>query len=121
MKKEVTAPAWRETPPIEKSYRSIFKWGAPDGYKHPNHKLLDEIKNVFDLDDTYFSSQKSSGDEIVSFKKNIKLKKEDILRLQKIAGKENTFTDEYNRLKFSTGKTIEEAINLRNGKVGAVS
>jgi len=119
--KKITEPIWRETPPAPKSYRSIFKWGAPDGYKHPNHKLLDEVKHVFNLDDSYFSSPKSSGDEIVSYKKNIKLKKEQILRLQKIADKENTSTDEYSRLKFSTGKTIEEAINLRNGKTGPVS
>ena len=121
MKKKSIEPAWRETPPIEKSYRSIFKWGAADGYKHPNHKLLDEIKNVFNLDDSYFLSQKSSGDEPVSFKKSIKLKREQILKLQKIAGKENASTDEYDRLKFSTGKTVEEAANLRNGKVDVVS
>ncbi|MCL1833500.1 MAG: FAD-binding oxidoreductase [Leptospirales bacterium] len=121
MKKKSIEPVWRETPPIEKSYRSIFKWGAADGYKHPNHKLLDEIKNVFNLDDSYFLSQKSSGDEPVSFKKSIKLKREQILKLQKIAGKENASTDEYDRLKFSTGKTVEEAANLRNGKVDVVS
>jgi len=119
--KKIIEPAWRENPPVEKSYRSIFKWGAPDGYKHPNHKLFEEIRNQFHLDDKHFSSETSNGDEIVSFKKAVKLKKEQIAKLEKIAGKENTRIDEYNRLKYSTGKTVEEAINLRNGKVTAIS
>lgn len=121
MTKKSIEPAWRETPPIEKSYRSIFKWGAPDGYKHPNHKLFEEIKKTFALDDSDFKSEKSTGDEIVSFRKPVRLKKEQITRLEKIAGKENIQLDEYNRLKYSTGKTVEEAINLRNGKTGTIS
>ncbi len=121
MTKKIIEPDWRETPPVEKSYRSIFKWGAPDGYKHPNHKLYEEIKKTFDLDDNDFTAKKSTGDEIVSFKKAVKLKKEQIVKLEKIAGKENIQLDEYNRLKFSTGKTVEEAINLRNGKISTIS
>ncbi len=121
MTKKIIEPAWRESAPVEKSYRSIFKWGAPEGFKHPNHKLFEEIKNQFHLDDSHFASEKSNGDEIVSFKKPVKLKKEQVAKLEKIAGKENTQIDEYNRLKYSTGKTVEEAINLRNGKISTVS
>jgi alkyldihydroxyacetonephosphate synthase len=121
MTKKIIEPAWRETPPEDKSYRSIFKWGAPDGYKHPNHKLFEEIKSNFNLDDSHFLAVKNSGDETVKFKKPVRLKKEQISRLEKIAGKENTQCDEYSRLKYSTGKTVEEAINLRNGKISTVS
>ncbi len=114
-------PAWRETPPVEKSSRSIFKWGASAEYKHPNHKLYEEIKNTFHLDDTHFSSVTTTGDELISFKRPLKLKKTDVSRLENIAGKNNIQTDEYSRLKFSTGKTVEEAINLRNGKFSSIS
>jgi len=121
MTKKIFEPAWRETPPIEQSYRSIFKWGAPEVFKHPNHKLFEEIKNIFNLDNSHFTKETSTGDEIVSFKKPVKLKKEHILNLEKIAGKKNIQLDEYNRLKFSSGKTVEEAINLRNGKIDCIS
>ncbi len=121
MTKKVFEPAWRETPPVEKSYRSIFKWGAPDGYKHPNKKLFDEIKKTFNLNDSDFMSEKSTGDGIVSFRKPVRLKKDQIAALQKIAGKENTELDEYSRLKYSTGKTVEEAVNLRNADISTIS
>lgn len=121
MTKKAFEPVWRETVPVEKSFRSIFKWGAPDGYKHPNHKLYKVLKEAFNLDDSHFTSEKSTGDEIVSFKKPVRLKKEQIAKFEKIAGKNNIQIDEYSRLKFSTGKTVEEAINLRNGKIGTVS
>jgi hypothetical protein len=32
-------PDWREEPPSSRSFRSILKWGAPGGYKHPDAKL----------------------------------------------------------------------------------
>jgi len=121
MTKKIIEPVWREKPPLGKSYRSIFKWGAPDEYKHPNHKLFKEIKKTFCLDDNYFSSEKNTGDQTVSFKKAVKLKKDQILKLQKIAGKEYIELDEYSRLKYSTGKTVEEAINLRNAAVSTMS
>ena len=121
MTKKIFEPAWREKPPVEKSYRSIFKWGAPDGYKHPNRKLFEEIKKTFGLDNNDFTTVKSTGDEIVSFKKPVRLKKDQVTMLQKIAGKENTELDEYSRLKYSSGKTVEEAIDLRNGKISTIS
>lgn len=121
MKKKTFEPAWREIPPVEKSGRSIFKWGAPSEYKHPNRILFEEIKNTFNLDNSHFSSVKNPGDEIISFKKPFKIKKEFITAIVKIAGKKNVQTDEYSRLKFSTGKTVEEAINIRNNTYSIVT
>ena len=50
MKMKIFEPAWRDSVPVEKSYRSIFKWGAPDIFKHPNQKLYNVFKETFNLD-----------------------------------------------------------------------
>lgn len=121
MTKKIFEPQWRDTPPLLKSFRSIFKWGTPHEYKHPNHKLFELLKKTFNLNDLYFSGVKTSGDEKVLINQKVNLKKEQLTKLQKIAGKENTQIDEYSRLKYSTGKTIEEAINLREGKHSSIS
>ena len=114
-------PNWREAPPEEGTYRSVFKWGAPDGYKHPNIKLFQEIKDTFNLTDDDFRKTVTEGNETVSFKKKISLTKTDLSAIAKITGPENISTDNYDRLKFSTGKTVEEAVNLREGRVDRVS
>ena len=121
MTKNIFEPVWRETPPAEKSYRSIFKWGDPAGYKHPNKKLFKEIKEQFNLTDNDFRSVKTTGDETVNFKKKPAIKAKTIEAFEKICGKENVSLNEYDRLKYSTGKTVEEAIALRSGKPGPVS
>lgn len=114
-------PAWRETPPADKSYRSIFKWGSPSEYKHPNHKLFEEIKTSFGLNNTDFITPSYEGDEPVLLKQPPKMTKKQISDLVKISGSDNVSTDSYQRVKYSSGKTVEEAINLRRGKIDRVS
>ena len=58
---------WRSAPPVKGSYRSIFKWGAPEAYKHPNDKLFTELLETFKLDESNFKEPVTTGDEIVSF------------------------------------------------------
>lgn len=120
-KKSKYSHIWRSTPPIEGSYRSIFKWGAPEAYKHPNDKLFIELMETFNLDESDFKEPVTTGDEIVSFSSPVKLKKGDITAIEKIAGKNNVSIEDYDRLKYSTGKTIEESIILRKGKVDRVT
>jgi len=114
-------PDWTETAPPENSYRSIFKWGAPDGFKHPNAKLFKELKETFGLSDAHFKGKQPEGNETVTFKKAVKLSKTQVRKLASIAGEENISSREYDRLKYSTGKTVEEAIQLRNGVVDRVT
>ncbi len=47
-------PNFTEKKPEEKSYRSIFKWGAPDKFKHPNKRLYKMLKETFKLTDADF-------------------------------------------------------------------
>ena len=59
---------WRSTPPVKGSYRSIFKWGAPEEYKHPNDKLFKEMMATFNIDESHFKETVTTGDEPVSFR-----------------------------------------------------
>ncbi len=115
--KKVFEPDWMEDAPVEGSYRSIFKWGDPRGFKHPNPKLYKEMKEVFGVTDEDFREKTSTGNEQVEYKKPVKVTKTQIAKLAKIAGEENISTEGYDRVKYATGKTLEEALLLREGKV----
>ena len=43
-------PDWFEGELPGRSFRSIFKWGDPAEYKHPNRKLYRLMKETFRLD-----------------------------------------------------------------------
>lgn len=115
-------PAWRNKAPEKKSFRSIFKWGAPDGFKHPNPGLYALLKETFTMSDKDFEHKQNEGDEPVSLRdsKPLSLTPEQVGFLEHIVGKENINSDDYSRVKFSTGKTMEEINLLRAGKAGAL-
>ena len=109
-------PDWLEDAPETGSYRSIFKWGDPKGYKHPNEKLNLEIKKTFNLTDEDFKKKKTVGNDKAVCRQKVRLTTKHVAALQKIVGRENVSSSDYDRIKFSHGKTIEEAMVLRNGK-----
>ena len=51
MSKPSFTPNWIEEPPKKGSYRSIFKWGAPETYKHPNPRFYALLKEAFQMTD----------------------------------------------------------------------
>ncbi len=108
-------PDWTEAAPQPKSYRSIFKWGAPDGFKHPNKRLYRLMKQTFGLDDRYFSAKQKEGNETVKCGRAVRLSKTHISALARIVGDGNVSTDDYSRVKYACGKTVEEATLLRSG------
>jgi len=114
-------PDWRETAPTKGSYRSIFKWGDPLGFKHPNPKLYKELKETFNMADSDFKLKTNEGDEPVICNEKINLTRSQINSIKKIVGEQNISTGEYDRVRYSTGKTIEEAMMLRKQKTGRVS
>lgn len=117
MKKRAFEPKWRTTPPEEGSWRSIFKWGAPDGFKHPNPKLYALIKETFNLTDADFKTPMLTGDETVALPKEKApaLSQEVVDAFIAISGEKNVSSTDYDRVRFSTGKTMEETQALRNG------
>jgi alkyldihydroxyacetonephosphate synthase len=108
-------PDWTNEAPEQGTYRSIFKWGAPDGFKHPNQRLYKMMKDTFRLTDDDFKARKKEGNEMVSLNQPVKLTTEQIKMFESFVGEENINSDDYNRLKFASGKTMEENLELRNG------
>lgn len=121
MKKDIFTPNWINKAPVPGSYRSIFKYGKPEGFKHPNQMLYKELKQHFHLTDDDFKEKHSTGNELVTFQKKTSLNEEQISYFVKLCGDENVSGKEYERLKFSTGKTLEEAMLLRQGKTEKIS
>lgn len=121
--KNVFQPDWRESAPEKNSFRSIFKWGSPVGFKHPNERLYALLKETFKLTDKDFSTKVSQGDEEATLGKShaITLSEKQVSAFEKIVGNENINSDDYSRIKFSSGKTMEEALELRNQTVKKVS
>ena len=114
-------PDWYEEAPKPGSYRSIFKWGDPLGFKHPNQRLYNMLKGVFELSDDDFRSKSKEGHERVVSNQDIKLTPEIVNAVTAIVGSENVNSDDYSRVKFSTGQTAEEAIRLRDCVNGPLS
>jgi alkyldihydroxyacetonephosphate synthase len=107
-------PDWTEEAPQKGTYRSIFKWGAPDGFKHPNQRLFAMMKNIFGMTDDDFIEKSKEGHDRVKCSQKIKLSRAQISAVQKIVGPENVSADDYSRVKYANGKTMEETLKLRN-------
>ncbi len=115
------SPDWRETAPESGTYRDVFKWGAPDGFKHPNGGFYALLKEELGLTDADFRKKRSEGNEPVRCEIPIRLPKEQINALKGIVGEENVQDDDFSRVKYGTGKTMEEALRLRQGIVEEVA
>ena len=120
-KKQKFQPAWRNTPPQPGSYRSVFKYGNPEDFKHPNSRLFQVLKETFKLTDDDFREKETTGDDLVDLKKESLLSVKQIEKFIEISGKENVSTSDYERLKYSTGQTLEEHMKLRRKITGNVS
>ena len=59
-------PPWSDEAPEAGSYRSVFKWGDPSGFKHPNRKLYRYMKEQFRLSDDDFRVRVKEGREPVT-------------------------------------------------------
>jgi alkyldihydroxyacetonephosphate synthase len=79
------------------------------------------MKEEFGMTDDDFKDRKFEGLERVSIDRGIRISQTDIQNFESIVGKENVATDDYSRLRYSRGKTIEEAAELRSGKIGEVT
>lgn len=110
-------PDWFEGETPKNSYRSIFKWGNPKEYKHPNKALYKLMKETFNLTDEDFKKPKNLGLEEISYDIPIELKSEQINKFKSIVGNNNVKSDNYSRLEVAYGKTMFDAIRLREGIV----
>jgi len=119
--KQKFTPDWSEAAPLKGSYRSIFKIGHPDVFRHPSDAWYEMIKEDFDLTDQDFKQKQQEGHEQVCLKQKARLSEQQIDSLSSIVGQENIETNDVARTKYSHGKTAEEALDLRQGVVRYVA
>ena len=80
------------------------------------------MKNTFNLNDADFKKRRKEGNEKVVLRTRPlqRLTADQVHVLESIVGKENINADDYSRVKFSSGKTMEEILLLRNNTPGAL-
>ncbi len=116
-RKDSFTPPWFEGSLPKRSYRSAFKWGAPDAFKHPNPQLYELMKETFDLDDDYFKKSQDLGLDEVTADVPGSLTPEQVVFFRGVVGDENVSDDVYARLRVSYGKTMFDALRLREHTV----
>lgn len=112
-KKKGFNPAWTDRAPEIGTYRSIFKWGAPDRFKHPNAGFYALLKDELGVTDADFQKKRNQGNEPVRCDIPIGLSTDQIHKFKEMVGEDNVATDDYARVKYSNGKTAEEIMKLR--------
>ena len=96
-------PDWINEPPKPGTYRSIVKYGAPDGFKHPNRRLYALLKEELQLSDEDFTKRTREGHEKVTCDAPTRLSQEQIAFFQKIIGEKNV--SKVGRIEFKDTKT----------------
>ncbi|MDR3284610.1 MAG: FAD-binding oxidoreductase, partial [Treponema sp.] len=108
-------PKWYQGEVPANSYRSIFKWGAPDRIKAPKEALYKLLRNQFGLEDDAFKEYSENlGLDQVKFDKPSTLKPQQIEKFKAMVGAEFVRTDDYARLSVAYGKTMYDLMRLRN-------
>ena len=120
MKKQYQ-PQWIERPPQPGTYRSIFKYGSPEEFKHPSPRLIALLKQRLNLSEADLAQPQYTGEETVEISSPTPLDHKHIQWFIKTCGAQNVSTIEYDRLKFSTGKTLEEAWMLRQKQIPPIT
>ncbi len=104
-------PKWtEETPPG--TYRSLFKYGDPKVFKHPNPGMYPIIKEVFGMTDNDFLNPSLSTDPF-DIELPSHLPPKHLKKLSDIVGKENIHTDTYSRTQASYGAGMLDDLRLR--------
>jgi alkyldihydroxyacetonephosphate synthase len=121
MSSKILRPDWTEKAPMPGTFRSIFKYGDPYHFKHPSDAWVKMMKEEFQLSDADFSHKQNEGHAQVVLNRPLILKTGQIEALAAITGKENVALDDYSRVKYSSAKTSEEILELRQGIIREVS
>ena len=108
-------PKWITDPPVEKSYRSIMKWGDPAAYKRPKEGLYKLVKEKFHLTDDDFKEMVDVGNEVVDIHVPTRLTEAQLAELKEILGEDNVTTDDFKRAQVCYGKTMIDIMRLRKG------
>jgi alkyldihydroxyacetonephosphate synthase len=107
-------PAWYEQRRPDRSYRSLFKWGDPEQFKHPNRGLFEYARHYFGMQNEDFEQPVQMGLEPFVFQDAAVFDRDLMARLQGIVGSENVITDAYHRARVSYGGGMLDALRLRH-------
>lgn len=113
-KKDQFKPDWIEQAPAEGSWRRLFKWGDPSGFKHPNSGMYRLLKETFGMSDADFLHPQGTGMEPFDALLPVSLDAVHLAALGRIVGEENIFTGTYERTRASYGYGMMDALRLRH-------
>jgi len=107
-------PPWLEQVASPRSYRSLYKWGEPDGFKHPNQGLYRMLKDVFELNDDDFQSPINTGLHEFSEEIPSQMETRHLNFFKELVGEENLSTDTFHRTQLSYGAGMLDALRVRH-------
>ncbi|MDR1927851.1 MAG: FAD-binding oxidoreductase [Oscillospiraceae bacterium] len=111
-------PKWFQGEIPEKSYRSVFKWGAPGQIKAPREALFRDVLTRFGLSEEQFREYRQDlGLDEVKFDIPITLSAAQLEALRAIVGEAQLRTDDYARFSVAYGKTMYDLLRARNKTV----
>lgn len=113
MTEPAPTPAWCEEVAPEGSWRSLFKYGDPAGFKHPNRGLTTLVKETFGLSDEDLA-QPSTLLEPMDVQIPSRLAPQHRKAFTVIVGAENIRLDTYHRVRASYGAGMIDALRLRH-------
>ncbi len=107
-------PEWTEAAPPKGSWRSVFKYGNPSEFKHPSRGWYEMIKQDFSMTDADFRTRRDEGLEQVRLNRPVTLEPRHRARFEDMVGAQNVQSDDYSRVRYASGKTTEEMLELRH-------
>lgn len=103
------------------SFRSIFKWGAPDRHHHPKSGLVSLLRERMSLPAEAFTAPVNTGVAAVGQCERTRLSSDHIAAIAKMVGEENVESDDYARVRYAHGQAVEEILKLRQGRPAALA
>ena len=113
------SPAWRERLARAGTYREAFSFD-PARIKHPSAGWVAMFQEEFGMTDADFRVPVSQGDDAVSLDGRPGIDPAHRAAMEKIVGEDNVDDSDYARVRFGHGKTVDENLALRAGRVAAV-
>jgi len=114
-------PPWSESAPTPGSFRSIAKYGNPRAFKHPSDAWVRMMMQEFGMTEDDFLQRRQEGLESVVVDKPSRLSEAQLNALAAIVGDVNVAVDDYSRVRYASGKTAEEILELRHGVVREIA
>jgi alkyldihydroxyacetonephosphate synthase len=102
---------------VQGSFRSIFKWGDPKAFKHPSEGFFRVIQRELSLSESGLCQTGPIGEDLVPDTLPLTLDSEVVCAVTAAVGLENVSTALYDRLRFTSGKAMEDLMKLRAGMI----